>query len=127
MKEKSVSNWFSMNLRWRDRLIVDSFIFVNQPALPPHLKIAETVTAEEYAKAKQQQVIVYSTALILGVVVVVILFVLGLAAIWSLAGGGLLAIGCERVMDQMFPEGKKMRTQRMKVFPELIAYRKRIG
>ena len=95
--------------------------------IPPHLKIAESVTAEEYATAKKQQVIVYSTALVTGMVAVVVIFLFGIAMVWSLVGGGLLAIGCERVMDGIFPEGKKMRTQRMKVYLELKAYRDRAG
>lgn len=95
--------------------------------IPPHLKIAESVTTEEYATAKKQQVVVYSTALVAGVIAVVIIFLLGIAMLWSLVGGGLLAVGCERVMDGIFPEGKKMRTQRMKVYPELKSYRERAG
>jgi hypothetical protein len=51
--------------------------------------------------------------------------------LWSgmkgLVVGGLAGVGSERLMDQILPEGKKMRTQRMKVYPQLRDYLKRQG
>jgi hypothetical protein len=49
------------------------------------------------------------------------------ALVASLIGGGLPAIGVERLLDRLLPEGKMMRTLRMKVYPELRNYRKRQG
>ena len=100
---------------------------MNQELLPPHLKIAETVTDKEYATAKWQNQLVLLSALMTGIAVTggLALFVTGMLK--SLVGGGLFAIGVERLLDQIFPHGKKMRTQRMKVYPELQNFRKRQG
>ncbi len=99
---------------------------VKEILLPPHLKVAETVTDQEYAKAKWQSQVILLVALAAGVVVAAILMFL-----WSgmkgLVVGGLAGVGSERLMDQILTEGKKMRTQRMKVYPQLRDYLKRQG
>lgn len=92
--------------------------------LPPHLQIARTVTDEEYATAKWQCRVILLTALGVGMVGGVAAVLL-LGGVKGLAIAGLMAIACERLMDRIFPQGRKMRTQRMKVYPELRDYRVR--
>jgi hypothetical protein len=100
---------------------------MSEEILPPHLKISSTVTEEEYAKARWQSRVVLFPALLLGVAIAAGLILLGTQGIISLGAGGFCAIGCERLLDRVFAEGKKMRTQRMKLYPQLRDYRKRQG
>ncbi len=95
--------------------------------IPPHLQVAESVTESEYEKAKWQSRVILITALAVGFVATVILVLFVVGGVLGLAGGGLAGIVTERVMDQVFPEGKKMRTLRVKVYPELRDYRQRQG
>jgi len=98
---------------------------MTEQQLPPHLKIAETVTEEEFSKAKWQSRVIFISALVSGIVVagVLVLFVTG--GVKGLIGGGLVAIGIERLLDRMLPEGRKMKTQRMKIYPDLRDFRRR--
>jgi hypothetical protein len=100
------------------------------PLLPPHLKVSETVTDQEYATAKSQSRIILISAIGLSgvVLVVTILFFTGLnisGALIGLLAGTVAGVGCERIMNQLMPEGQKMKTRRMKVYPELRDWRRR--
>ncbi|MDC0302612.1 hypothetical protein OAL23_00425 [bacterium] len=103
----------------------DSLNSTSENLLQPHLKIAETVTDDEYATAKWQHKMILVSALGLGNLTAVLLTFFVLGALRGMVVGGLVGVGCERLMDRLFPESRKMRTQRMKVFPQLRDYRKR--
>lgn len=98
---------------------------MNKNLLPPHLKIAETVTEEEYCQARWQRLVTLSTAMIIGVSVAFGGIVFSTETLNWFAAGIALAIGLERILNVVLKDGHKMSTQRMKVYPELRDYRKR--
>lgn len=85
------------------------------------------MTDQEYATAKWQHKVILVSALGLGCVTGLLLSLFVIGALRGLVVGGLVGVGCERLMDRLLPEGRKMRTQRLKVYPQLRDYRKRQG
>jgi len=94
--------------------------------IPPHLKIAESVTDEEYRSAKLESKIVLLTALTVGII-------LGFAlifriSIWvGLPAAGGAAILTERIMNSFLKNAHKAKTHRMKHYKELKAFKDRHG
>lgn len=95
--------------------------------IPPHLKIAESVTADEYQRAMVQSKIVILIAVILGMAVVLLFILFGIGAFKGLIWGGGLAVFTERMLHRIFKDAHKARTHRFKHYKELKAYRERHG
>lgn len=93
--------------------------------LPPHLKVAETVTEEEYRRARWQRLVTLSTAMIVGVSVAFFGMIFATEARNWFALGIALALGLERGLNALLKDGHKMSTQRMRIYPELRDYLKR--
>jgi hypothetical protein len=82
------------------------------------------VTDKEYSTAKWQQKVILFSELGLGCLSALFTFFV-FGALREMVVGGLVGVGCERLMDRLFPEGREARTQRMKVYSQLRDYRKR--
>lgn len=100
---------------------------MNKGPLPPHLKVAKTVTEEEYLRARWQRLVTLSFAMIAGVSVAFFGMIFSNQGRNWFAPGIALAIGLERLLNVVLKDGHKMATQRMKVYPELRDFRERNG
>jgi hypothetical protein len=94
--------------------------------IPPHLQVAQSVTEEEYMKAKTQGRIVMICAMTAGVVSAIPLvwlygFLLGLPA------AGIAGALAERVLSAVFKDAHKVRTQRIQKYRELKEFKERHG
>ncbi len=86
--------------------------------IPARLKVSEDVTEEEYRVAKREASIVLWVALLSGILVAtVLIFLIGGAG--GLVGGGFFAILMDRLMNHFLKNAHKMKTLRMKNYPEL--------
>lgn len=93
--------------------------------IPPHLKVAENVTEEEYASAiRERRMIV--------IILIVASLLLILPCIWfyGILGGTalmvVLVVALERVLNKILKNAHKMRTIRMVRYKELRLYREKM-
>lgn len=98
---------------------------VSERLLPHHLKIAETVTEDEYRRARWQRLVTLAVSLGSGVSVAFCGIVFATEVRNWFAIGIALAIGLERTLNALLKDGHKMSTQRMKVYPQLRDWRAR--
>ena len=98
---------------------------MSESLLPPHLKVAETVTEEEYRRARWQRAITLIVSMGVGVSVAFCGIIFSAHIRNWFAIGIALAIGLERLLNFMLKDGHKMSTLRMKVYPELRGWRDR--
>lgn len=92
--------------------------------LPPHLQIAESVTEDEYRRSLWQSKIVLTAALSAGTIVSIPLILM--YGIWiGIPAAGVVAVLIERSLHRVFKDAHKAKTERMKRYKELKAFRER--
>ena len=94
--------------------------------LPPHLKIAASVTEEEYQLAKKQHRML-KLILIIMILVLSIPMVLYCGALVGIPAAIAAAMGVERILNANFKEARKANTDRMRRYAELRIYRAKMA
>ena len=93
--------------------------------IPPHLKVAENVTEEEYASAiRERRVIVM--IIIIAALSLVIPCILVLGVYFGLGLSVVVLVLLERALNKIFTNAHKMRTIRMVRYKELRLYREQM-
>ena len=94
--------------------------------MPPHLKIAASVTEEEYQLAKKQsrqlKVFLVGSIFLLSVPMVLVF-----GALVGIPAGIAAAMGVERMLNSVLKEARKANTEQMKRYEELRIYRDKMA
>ena len=93
--------------------------------IPPHFKVAENVTEEEYASAiRERRLIVIILIIAASVMVIPCVVIFGVYVGLGLSVLALVLL--ERLLNQIFKNAHKMRTIRMVRYKELRLYREKM-
>lgn len=93
--------------------------------IPPHLKVAENVTEEEYVSAMRERKLVVIILIAAGISVVIpMVFIFGL---WiGVPVSTLLLVLIERILNRIFKNAHKARTLKMVRYKELKFYKEQM-
>lgn len=92
--------------------------------IPPHLKIAESVTEEEYKSAQVQSKVLLAVAMLSGLAAFSI-FPAGILV--KLAAAGFTGFLVEKLMHVFLKDAHKVKTHRLKHYKDLKAFKERHG
>ncbi len=94
--------------------------------IPPHLKIAESVTDAEYQSAVREKRIVVIILFIAGIIVTTTtIFSFGLLV--GITAAVVILLALERILNRFFKHAHKANTIRMSRYRELKAYKEGIN
>lgn len=94
--------------------------------IPPHLKMAESVTDEEYLIAIRERRIVVTILIIVGIIIT-LMFVFHMGLLTGIPISAAILAALERILNRLFKNAHKVSTTRMARYKELKAYKERIN
>lgn len=92
--------------------------------IPPHLKVAETVTEEEYRSGQVQSKVLLIVALFSGII---FFFLFPAGVVLKLCLAGFTGFLVEKLMHVILKDAHKVKTHRLKHYKELKAFKERHG